>query len=87
MTAPVVLMRELVPGMKQRRWGRVVHISSIAAVGSTEGRHGTDSSLLTLHESTVFRQSPTGVGRWGFWGSACEISCGEGDTNLWGFSS
>ena len=68
MTAPVVLMRELVPGMKQRRWGRVVHISSIAAVGSTEGRHGADSPLLTLHECAVFRRSPTGAGRWGFGG-------------------
>ena len=32
------LTRALVPGMKERRWGRIIHISSVLGLGGKEGR-------------------------------------------------
>jgi NAD(P)-dependent dehydrogenase (short-subunit alcohol dehydrogenase family) len=39
LTSCMALTRELVPGMKERRWGRVIHISSVLGVGSKEKRN------------------------------------------------
>ncbi len=47
----MVLTRELVPQMKERRWGRVIHIASIMAFISKAGRSAysvTKSALLGL---------------------------------------
>ncbi len=47
----MALTRYLVPGMKQRRWGRVIHVSSIMALGSTAQRSAysaTKAGLLGL---------------------------------------
>src|SRR4051812_31427134 len=38
LTAAMALTRALVPAMKERRWGRVVHISSVYGLVSREGR-------------------------------------------------
>jgi 3-oxoacyl-[acyl-carrier protein] reductase len=38
LVGPVLLARALVPGMAERRWGRVVNISSIWGVVSKAGR-------------------------------------------------
>ena len=42
------LTRALVPGMKQRGWGRVIHISSIMALGSTPTRNAYSATKAAL---------------------------------------
>jgi short-subunit dehydrogenase len=37
-TSSMVLTRALAPGMMERRWGRIVYISSIMALASTADR-------------------------------------------------
>jgi NAD(P)-dependent dehydrogenase (short-subunit alcohol dehydrogenase family) len=47
----MALTRAVVPGMKQRRWGRVIHISSIMGLASTPARNAysaTKSALFGL---------------------------------------
>mmetsp|Transcript_39181 Transcript_39181/g.75103 ORF Transcript_39181/g.75103 Transcript_39181/m.75103 type:complete len:265 (-) Transcript_39181:278-1072(-) len=64
LTAPVLLMREFCPGMKERGWGRVIHISSIAAFGSTEGRHAysaTKSALVGMARTGALELGPFGI--------------------------
>ncbi len=39
LTSCMALTRYLVPGMKERQWGRVIHISSVLGVGSKEKRN------------------------------------------------
>lgn len=51
LTSCMALTRYLVPGMKQRRWGRVIYISSVMALASAAGRgpySATKSALLGL---------------------------------------
>jgi NAD(P)-dependent dehydrogenase (short-subunit alcohol dehydrogenase family) len=50
----MTLTRALVPGMKQRRWGRIIHISSIMGYVSKEGRNiysATKTALIGLARS------------------------------------
>jgi NAD(P)-dependent dehydrogenase (short-subunit alcohol dehydrogenase family) len=47
----MAMSRALVPQMKERRWGRIIHISSIMAIGSKEQRHaysGTKAALVGM---------------------------------------
>ncbi len=56
LTSCMVLTRALVPGMKQRRWGRIIHISSIMGLASTAGRNvysATKSALLGLARASA----------------------------------
>src|SRR3990167_7734788 len=49
LTSCMVLTRAVTPGMKQRQWGRVIHISSIMGLASTPGRNvysATKSALI-----------------------------------------
>lgn len=39
LTSIMRLTRALVPGMKERRWGRIIHISSVLGIGGKEGRN------------------------------------------------
>jgi NAD(P)-dependent dehydrogenase (short-subunit alcohol dehydrogenase family) len=48
LTAAMVLTRTLTPGMKERRWGRVIHISSIMGLASKAGRHSYSASKAAL---------------------------------------
>jgi NAD(P)-dependent dehydrogenase (short-subunit alcohol dehydrogenase family) len=51
LTACMVLTRALVPQMKQRRWGRIIYISSIMGLASKAGRNSysaTKSALIGL---------------------------------------
>jgi NAD(P)-dependent dehydrogenase (short-subunit alcohol dehydrogenase family) len=51
LTSCMALTRALVPGMKERKWGRVIHISSIMGHSSAAGRDvysATKSALLGL---------------------------------------
>ncbi len=47
----MAMSRALVPQMKERRWGRIIHISSIMGLGSKEQRHaysGTKAALIGM---------------------------------------
>lgn len=64
LNAVMALTRALVPGMKQRRWGRVIHISSIMGFISKEGRNvysATKSALLGLARANALDLGPFGI--------------------------
>jgi len=44
----MALTRAVVPGMKQRRWGRIIHISSIMGLASKEGRNSYSATKAAL---------------------------------------
>jgi len=48
LTSAMVLTRSLVPGMKQRNWGRVIHVSSVLGVGSKEARNTYSATKAAL---------------------------------------
>ena len=52
----MALTRAVVPGMKQRRWGRIIHISSIMGLASKEGRNAysaTKAALVGMCKATA----------------------------------
>jgi NAD(P)-dependent dehydrogenase (short-subunit alcohol dehydrogenase family) len=56
LTSVMALTRELVPGMKERRWGRVIHISSIMGQVSKERRNvysATKTALIGLARASA----------------------------------
>jgi NAD(P)-dependent dehydrogenase (short-subunit alcohol dehydrogenase family) len=58
------LTRALVPQMKERRWGRVIHISSVLGLGGKEGRNAycsTKSALLGLARASAIDLGPFGI--------------------------
>lgn len=60
----MVLTRALVPGMKERRWGRVIHISSIMGLVSNNGRNvysATKSALIGFCRASALDLGPHGV--------------------------
>ena len=60
----MVLTREIVPGMKARKWGRVIHVSSIYGLVSKEKRgtySATKSALLGYTRATAIDLGPFGV--------------------------
>ena len=60
----MALTRALVPGMKQRKWGRVIHISSIMGHSSAAGRNAysaTKSALLGLARASANDLGPFGI--------------------------
>jgi len=60
----MALTRELVPQMKDRGWGRVIHISSIMGLVSKEGRNAysaTKSGLLGLTRASALDLGATGI--------------------------
>lgn len=64
LTSVMGLTREIVPGMKDRRWGRVINIASIMATISKEGRNGysaTKAALLGLTRASALDLGPFGV--------------------------
>ncbi len=64
LTAAMVLTRELVPQMKQRRWGRIVHISSILGQVSKEKRNAysaTKAALLGLARASAIDLGPYNI--------------------------
>jgi len=48
LTSCMALTRYLVPGMIQRRWGRVIHTSSIMGLGSTAARNAYSATKAGL---------------------------------------
>ena len=62
LTSCMALARAVVPGMKQRRWGRIIHISSIMGLASTAGRNAysaTKTALLGLGAGQRLDLGPT----------------------------
>jgi NAD(P)-dependent dehydrogenase (short-subunit alcohol dehydrogenase family) len=60
----MALTRALVPGMKDRKWGRVIHISSIMGFSSAGGRNvysATKSALLGLARASANDLGPFGI--------------------------
>lgn len=64
LTSCMSLTRALVPQMKERRWGRVIHISSIMGLASKEGRNvysATKSALIGLARASALDLGPYGI--------------------------
>ena len=60
----MVLTRALVPQMKERRWGRIVHISSIMGFVSKEGRNAysvTKSALVGFARASALDLGEFGI--------------------------
>jgi NAD(P)-dependent dehydrogenase (short-subunit alcohol dehydrogenase family) len=60
----MALTRALVPFMKERRWGRIIHISSIMGFSSAGGRNAysaTKSALLGLARASASDLGPFGI--------------------------
>jgi NAD(P)-dependent dehydrogenase (short-subunit alcohol dehydrogenase family) len=60
----MALTRALVPQMKERGWGRVIHISSIMGFTSAEGRNvysATKSALIGLARAGAIDLGPYGI--------------------------
>jgi NAD(P)-dependent dehydrogenase (short-subunit alcohol dehydrogenase family) len=60
----MALSRAVVPGMKERRWGRIIHISSIMGFSSAGGRNAysaTKSALLGLARASANDLGPFGI--------------------------
>ncbi|MFO0926845.1 MAG: glucose 1-dehydrogenase [Gemmataceae bacterium] len=60
----MALTRAVVPDMKKRRWGRVIHLSSIMGFVSKEGRNvysATKSALLGLTRASALDLGPFGI--------------------------
>ena len=64
LSSVMALTRELVPQMKERRWGRVVHISSVLGQVSKEKRNAysaTKSALIGLVRANALDLGPFNV--------------------------
>jgi NAD(P)-dependent dehydrogenase (short-subunit alcohol dehydrogenase family) len=64
LTSCMALTRALVPQMKERRWGRVIHISSIMGLSSKEKRNAysaTKSALLGLARASSLDLGAFGI--------------------------
>jgi NAD(P)-dependent dehydrogenase (short-subunit alcohol dehydrogenase family) len=64
LSSVMALTRALVPQMKERRWGRIIHISSILGFISKEKRNiysATKSALLGLARASAVDLGPYGI--------------------------
>ncbi len=64
LTSCMRLTRALVPGMRERRWGRIIHIASILALGSKAARgaySATKSALIGLARAGALDLGPFGI--------------------------
>jgi len=64
LSACMVLTRALVPQMKERRWGRVIHISSVLGLGSKTGRNvysATKRAVIGLAQASALDLGPFGI--------------------------
>lgn len=60
----MALTRSLVPQMKERKWGRIIHISSILGLGSVPSRNvysATKSALIGLAKASALDLGPFGI--------------------------
>lgn len=64
LTSCMELTRGLVPQMKERRWGRIIHISSIMGLASKEGRNSysaTKSALIGMAKASALDLGSFGI--------------------------
>jgi NAD(P)-dependent dehydrogenase (short-subunit alcohol dehydrogenase family) len=64
LTSVMRLTRALVPAMKERRWGRIIHISSVLGLGGKEGRNSycaTKAALTGLARASALDLGPFNV--------------------------
>jgi NAD(P)-dependent dehydrogenase (short-subunit alcohol dehydrogenase family) len=64
LTSCMALTRVVAPGMKERRWGRVIHISSIMGLASTPGRNvysATKAALIGMAKASALDLGPFGI--------------------------
>lgn len=64
LSACMVLTRALVPQMKERGWGRVIHISSVLGLGSKAGRNvysATKRAVIGLAQASALDLGPFGI--------------------------
>ena len=64
LSACMVLTRALVPQMKERRWGRIIHISSVLGLGSKVGRNvysATKRAVIGLAQASALDLGPFGI--------------------------
>jgi NAD(P)-dependent dehydrogenase (short-subunit alcohol dehydrogenase family) len=64
LTGVMKLTRALVPGMKERRWGRVIHVSSVLGLGGKAGRNAycaTKSALVGFARASALDLGPFNV--------------------------
>ena len=64
LTSCMALSRAIAPGMKERRWGRIIHMSSIMGLGSTPARNAysaTKSALLGLARAMALDLGPYNI--------------------------
>ncbi|HLY72594.1 MAG TPA: SDR family oxidoreductase, partial [Planctomycetota bacterium] len=64
LTSIMRLTRALVPPMKERRWGRIIHISSVLGLGGKEGRNSycaTKAALTGLARASALDLGPYNV--------------------------
>jgi NAD(P)-dependent dehydrogenase (short-subunit alcohol dehydrogenase family) len=60
----MVLTRAVVPGMRERQWGRIVHVSSVMGLTSKAGRSAysaTKSALIGLARAQALDLAPFGI--------------------------
>lgn len=63
-TACMRLARRVIPDMKERRWGRIIHISSVMALASNPGRglySGTKAALIGMARAHALELGPYGI--------------------------
>lgn len=64
LTSVMRLTRALVPAMKAKKWGRILHISSVLGVGSKPARNAysaTKASLIGLAKASALNLGPFGI--------------------------
>jgi NAD(P)-dependent dehydrogenase (short-subunit alcohol dehydrogenase family) len=64
LTSCMALSRALAPGMKQRRWGRIIHISSVLGLTGKGGRTiycATKTGLIGVARASAIDLGPYGV--------------------------
>jgi NAD(P)-dependent dehydrogenase (short-subunit alcohol dehydrogenase family) len=64
LTSCMQLARAVAPGMIQRRWGRIIHLSSVMAVASNPGRgaySATKAALIGMTRAHALELGPDGI--------------------------
>ncbi|MDA0839994.1 MAG: SDR family NAD(P)-dependent oxidoreductase [Planctomycetota bacterium] len=64
LSSVMVLSRAVSPGMKERKWGRIIHISSVLGVGGKEARNSycaTKSALVGLSQASALDLGPFNI--------------------------
>lgn len=64
LSSAMALSRAVVPGMKERRWGRIIHITSVMGIASFPGRSvysATKAGLIGMAKASALDVGPFGI--------------------------